>query len=153
MSFAPLCLAKWRCSCNQNSLNAWWMLGCDFCAGVHRDMGLWGTLSCWRIMTVTNSICYGYVQFSSVQSLSHVWLFATPWTTACQASLSITNSGAYSNLRPSSWWCHPTISFSVILFSSCLQSISVIGPFLMSKFFTSVGQSIWVSASVLPVNI
>ena len=32
------------------------------------------------------------VQFSSVQSLSHVWLFATPWTTACQASLSITNS-------------------------------------------------------------
>ena len=55
----------------------------------------------------------------------------------------------------SSWWCHPTISSSVILFSSCLQSFPVIGYFLMSKLFTSVGQSTGVSASasVLPMNI
>ena len=39
-------------------------------------------------------------QFTSVQSLSHVQLFATPWTAACQASLSITNSGVYSNSCP-----------------------------------------------------
>ena len=48
--------------------------------------------------------------FSSVQLLSCVQLFATPSTAACQASLSITNSWSYS--CPSSWWCHPAISFS-----------------------------------------
>ena len=45
----------------------------------------------------------------SVQSLSHVWLFVTPWTTARQASLSITNSQSLLNLCPLSRWCHPTI--------------------------------------------
>ena len=65
---------------------------------------------------------FSSVQFNSVQSLSHVWLFATPWTAACQASLSITTPRAYSNSCPSSRWCLPTISSSVIPFSSCLQS-------------------------------
>ena len=56
---------------------------------------------------------------------------------------------------PSSRWCHPTISLSVIPFSSCLQSLPASGSFPMSQFFTSGGQSIGVSASalVLPVNI
>ena len=49
------------------------------------------------------------LMFSSVQSLSHVWLFATPWTAAGQDSLSITNSQSLLKLIPSSWWCHPTI--------------------------------------------
>ena len=61
------------------------------------------------------------VQFSSVQSLSRVRLFATPWITARQASLSITNSR--SSLRLTSnlvrRWCHPAISSSVVPFSSC----------------------------------
>ena len=61
------------------------------------------------------------VQFSSVQSLSRVWSFATPWITAHQVSLSITNSRVYSNSCPSSWWWHPAISSSVIPFSSCPQ--------------------------------
>ena len=60
-------------------------------------------------------------QFGSVQSLSCVQLFETPWTEACQASLSITNSWS-SNTCPLSWWCHPTSSSSLIPFSSCLQS-------------------------------
>ena len=61
---------------------------------------------------------------------------------------------AYSNSHTSLWWCHPTISFSVILFS-CLQSFPTSGSFLVSLFFTSGGQSIEVSASasVLPMNI
>ena len=63
------------------------------------------------------------VQFSSVQSLSRVQLFATSWTAACQASLSITNSGVHSNSCPSSQWCHPAISSSVVPFSSCPQSL------------------------------
>ena len=91
----------------------------------------------------------------SVQSLSCVQLFATPWTAACQASLSITNSRACSNSCPLSWWCHPTISPSVVPFSSHLQSFPASGSFQMSQFFTSGGQNIEVSAlaSVLPMNI
>ena len=84
---------------------------------------------------------------SSVQSLSCVWLFSTPWTAARQASLSITNSRVYSNSRPSSRWCHPTVSSSVVPFSSCLQSFPASGSFPVSHFFTSGGQSIVVSAS------
>ena len=61
---------------------------------------------------------------------------------------------AYSNPCPSSWWCHPTISSSVIPFSH-LQSFPASWSFPMSQFFTSCGQSIGVSASasVLPMNI
>ena len=63
--------------------------------------------------------------------------------------------GVYSNPCPLSRWCHPTISSSVIPFSSCLQSFPASGSFPMNQFFTSSGQSIGVSASasVLPVNI
>ena len=61
----------------------------------------------------------------------------------------------YSNSCPLSRWYHPTISYSVIPFSSPLQSFPASGSFLMSQFFTSGGQSIGVSASasVLPMNI
>ena len=58
---------------------------------------------------------------------------------------------AYLNSCPSSWWCHPTISSTVVPFSSCLQSFWA----SVSQFFASGGQSIGVSASasVLPMNI
>ena len=52
----------------------------------------------------------------------------------------------YSNSCPLSWWCHPTISSSVIPFS-CLQSFPALGSFQMSQLFASGGQSIGVSAS------
>ena len=92
--------------------------------------------------------------FSSVQSLSRVWLFATPWISARQASLSITNSWSISNLCPSSRWCHPAISSSVTTFSSCPQSLPASGSFLMSHLISWGGQSTGVSASasVLPMN-
>ena len=62
--------------------------------------------------------------------------------------------GVYSDSCPLSRWCHLTISFSVIPFSSCLQSFPASGSFQMSQFFASGGQSIGVSASasVLPAN-
>ena len=60
--------------------------------------------------------------------------------------------GACSNSCPSSWWCHPAISSSVISFS-CLQSFPASGTFLTSQPFTSGGQSIGALALVLPVNI
>ena len=146
----------------------------------------------------------------SVQLLSCVRLFATPWTTACQASLSFTLSpnlfklmsfelvmpfnhliytyiymiyiqfscsvvsdslwphepqharppcpsptpGVYPNPCPSNQWCHPTISSSVVPFSSCPQSFPASGSFQMNQLFTSGGQRIAISASVsvLPMN-
>ena len=63
--------------------------------------------------------------------------------------------GVYTNSCPLSWWCHPTISSSVVPFSSCLQSFPASGSFQMNQLFTSGGQSIGASAStsVLPMNI
>ena len=62
--------------------------------------------------------------------------------------------GVYSKPCPSSRWCHPAISSSAVLFSSCPQSLSASGSFPMSQFFTWGGQSIGVSASasILPMN-
>ena len=83
---------------------------------------------------------------------------ATSWTAACQASLSLTNSQSLLmsiDSCPSSRWCHPTISSSVIPFSSRLQSFPASGSFPMSQLFTSGDQTIGVSVSgsVLPMNI
>ena len=61
--------------------------------------------------------------------------------------------GVYSNSCPLSWWCHPTISSSVVPFSSCPQSFPASGSLQMSQFFASGGQSIGVSASLLLMNI
>ena len=79
---------------------------------------------------------------------------ATPWTAACQPSLSTSPTpGVYSNSCPLSQWCHPTISSSVIPFSSCLHSFPASGPFQMSQFFASGGQSIRVSAPALVLSM
>ena len=88
---------------------------------------------------------------SSVQLLSCVRLFVTPWTAACQASLSITNSRSLLKLM-SIQSIMP--SNPLILLSSCLQSFPGSGSFPMSQFFTSGGLSIGfsASASVLPIN-
>ena len=96
--------------------------------------------------------CYN---FSSVQSLSDVRLFVTPWTAALPDSLSPINSRSLLKLMSIESVKHPTISSSVVPFFSCLQSFPSSGPFPMSPFFASGGQSIAVSAStsVLPMNI
>ena len=62
-----------------------------------------------------------------------VWLSATPWTAAHQASLSITAPRACSNSCPLSQWFHPTISTSVISFFSCLQSFPASGSFPVKR--------------------
>ena len=90
--------------------------------------------------------------FSSVtQSCPTLWE-PRDWSKPCSLSA---NSRACSNSCPLSWWYHPTISSSVIPFSSHLQSFPASGSFLMSQFFTSGGQIIGASASasVLPMNI
>ena len=87
-------------------------------------------------------------QYSSVQSLSCVQHFATPWTAAHQPSLSITKLSelAQTHVHWVGWLCHPTISSSGIPFSSCLQSFRASGSVPTSQFFASGGQSIGVSA-------
>ena len=109
-----------------------------------------------------------------VRCFSHFAYVSQPWAKSVQFSHSVVSNslwphwlqhvrltcpsptpGAYSNSCPLSRWCHPTISSSVIPFSSHLQSFPAIGSFQMSHFFTSGGQSIgdWASGSVLPMNI
>ena len=93
------------------------------------------------------------VQFSSVaQSCPTLWPHGLQHTRLLSPS---PTPRACSNSCPSSQWCHPTISSSVIPFSSSLQSFPVSGSFPMSQFFTSGGQNMGVSASslVLPMNI
>ena len=82
------------------------------------------------IWWATHSLC----QFSSVQSLSRVRLFATPWIEARQAPCPSPAPGVHSNSCPSSRWCHLAISSSVIPCSSCPQSLPASRSFPMSQF-------------------
>ena len=102
-------------------------------------------------MAILCSVCFSSVQFScSVVSDSlrpHESQHARP---PCPSP----TPGVYSNSCPSSRWCHPAISSSVIPFSSCPQSLPASGSFPVSQLFASGGQSIGISASVsvLPMN-
>ena len=115
-----------------------------------------------RLRLFKFSVCLPLLWYSllywtqgSVQSLSRVWLSSTPWTAACQASLSITNSWSLCKLMsiesvmPSNHLilCHP-----LLLLPSIFPSIR---SFPVSHFFASGGQSIGIStsASALPMNI
>ena len=91
----------------------------------------------------------------SVQSLSHVRLLVTPWTAACQAYLSITNSQSLLKLMSTESVMPSNHLILCRPLSSCLQSFPASGSFPVSQFFASGGQSIEVSAStsVLSMNI
>ena len=95
-----------------------------------------------------------WIPVSSVQLLSHVRLFVTPWTAAARHPCLSSTLGVYSNSCPLIQWYHPTISSSVIPFSSCPQSFPVSASFPMSQLFASGGQKLGVSAStsVPPMN-
>ena len=111
--------------------------------------GMWRTeeAESWALpLLPVNSVQFSSVMCNSLQphGLQHTRLpCPSPIPRAC------------SNSCPSSRWCHPTISSSVIPFSSCLQSFPASGSFQMSQFLASSGQSIGASASipVLPTNI
>ena len=103
----------------------------------------------WDWIRNENNVSVISVQFSH----SHGRLFETPWTAADRLPCPSPTPRACSNSCPSSRWCQPTTSSSVVPFYSRLQSFPASGSFSMSQFFTSGGQSIGVSASVLPMNI
>ena len=94
------------------------------------------------------------IQFSSVQSLSHVRLFVTPWTAACQASLSITNSQNSLKLTNIELVMPSNCLILCCPFSSCPQSVPASESFPVSQLFTWGGQITGVSAlaSFLPKN-
>ena len=92
------------------------------------------------------------VQFSSVQWLSCVWLFATPCSAARQASLSNTNFWSLFKLMSIESVMPSNHLNPAIPFSSCLQSFPASGSSQMSQLFTSGGQSIGVSVSVFPMT-
>ena len=85
--------------------------------------------------------------------LSYVWFFSTSWTAAPQNFLSFTISWSLLKSCPLTWQCYLIILSSVTPFCSCLQSFSASGSYPLSQFFTSSGQSIETSASILPMNI
>ena len=109
---------------------------------------------CWKVMSLLfNTLS----QFSSLQ-FSHLVMSDSLWPHGLQhirLPCPSPTPGVYIKSCPLSWWCHPTISSSLVLFSFCLQSFRASGSFQVSQFFLSGGQSIGVSAStwVLPMNI
>ena len=120
------------------------------------------TILCWFqiyskvilfIYVLFQTLFHYVIQFSSVQLLGCVQLFVTPWTAACQGSLSITNSRSL--LKLMSIESVMSSNHLILPFLSCLQSFPASGSFPMSQFFSSGGQRIGgpASASVLPVNI
>ena len=127
------------------------------CVGVHGQLNFPASVRKFVLSSLKyfcSSIEYPFViyQFSSVQSVSHVWLFETLWISACKASLSITTPGVHWDSCPSSQWCHPAISSSGVPFSSCPQSLPASESFPISHLFAWGGQSAGVSAlaSFLP---
>ena len=110
--------------------------------------------TCELTYLIGHANTHSHLQFSSVQSLSHVRLFATPWTAECQASLSITNSWSSLKLTsiesvlPSS---HLILCDPLLLLPPIFSNIRV---FSMSQLLASGGQNIGVAAliSVLPMN-
>ena len=135
-------------SCLENPMDrgAWW-------ATVHRVAKSWTQLK-W-LSTHAPPCELSTDTFSSVQSLSLVQLFATPWTAACQASLSITKYWCLLKLMPIESMMasnHLILCYPLLLLPSIFPNIRV---FPRSQFLTSGGQSIGVSASasVLPMSI
>ena len=104
-----------------------------------------GLSDCMHVLAIVN-------QFSCSVVSDSLWPHGLQHT---RPSCPSATPGVYSNSCPSSWWCHPTISSSVVPFSSCLHSFPASWSFPMSQFFASGGQSVGVSAStsVPPMNI
>ena len=93
-----------------------------------------------------------YIYIRSDQSLSHVRLFVTPWSQHARPPCPSPTPGVHWDSHPSSQWCHPAISSSVVPFSSCPQSLPASESFPMSQLFAWGSQSTRVSAlaSFLP---
>ena len=130
--------------CNELNLGKLWEMVRD---RVTWSAAVWGH----KELNISGWLNNNY-SFSSVQLPSCVWLFVIPWTAACQASLSITNSWSLLKLMSIEF----VMSSNHLILCCPLLPPSIfpsIGVFSMSQFFALDGQNIGASASVLPVNI
>ena len=108
-------------------------------------------------LTILSKFPWHPLNISSVQSLSRVWLFATPWTAACQASLSITNSQSLLKLMS----IELVMPYNHLILCHCLLLPSSVFPSIRVFFFKWVSSlhqvakvlGVSASASVLPMNI
>ena len=114
--------------------------------GKQKGRGVWGEMDTYSWMPLLSPETITTLLISFQFSRSVVFDSETPWTAACQASLSITNFWSLLKVMSIEWWCYLTILSPVVPFSR-LQSFPASGSFLVSQFFTSGGQSIGVSAS------
>ena len=111
----------------------------------------WEAFTVLRYFWTSHSLSQvAYFSFVVVQSLSRVWLFVTPWTSAHQISLSFTIF--WSLLNPLSQWCHPTISSSLIPFSSRPQSFPASRSFPVSWLVLSKSSSFLCFAIISPLK-
>ena len=124
-----------------------WSYKANNLSKIWRDKFLWVELCsptsqnmCWVITPSTSS-----VQFSCSVVSNSLQPYGLQHTRLPCAS---PTPGAYSNSCPLNLWCHPTISFSAVPFSSCLQLFPASGSFQKRQFFASGGQSTGISASV-----
>ena len=146
-----------RCTPKRNALETFTEKQVPVCSGHYIKNSLqWKLPKClwaekwisklWYVYRMISRIPIGInkLEFSSVQSLSHIRLCDPMHTRPpCPSP----TPGVYPNSCPSSWWYHPTISSSVVLFPSGPQSFQTPGSFPISQFFISGGQSTGVSAS------
>ena len=162
-----------QCSCLENPRDggAWWLPS----LGSHRVGHDWSDLAAAYPQFLLLRISDGASLLTCFMPVLYSHLISTTTRSVSQSvqSLSLSDSlqphglqhtrlpcpsptpEAYSNSCPSRWWCHPTISSSVVPFSSCRQSFPASRSFPRSQLFASGGQSIGASASasVLPMNI
>ena len=126
----------------------WYLYTMEYCSAIKKNeiMSLAAT---WMDLEI---IILSSVQFSCSVVSDSLWPHGLQHA---RPPCPLPTPRVYSNSCPLSQWCHPTISSSVVPFSSCLQSFPASGSFPMSQFFTSGGQSIGVStsASFLPMNV
>ena len=134
--------------CVNKCFNSFWYVGGELLG--HMFNSVFNFLRNWVVFCWFLRILHILHQFSCSVMSDSLWPRGLQHARLPCSSLS---PRACLNSCPLSQWCHPTISSFVTLFSSCLQSFPASGVFPVSWFFTSGGQSIGASASVLPMNI
>ena len=131
---------------------------CSKYPAIHIIMSQWpgitwrGYASFWGVIRRSIEAKY-YIVVIVILSLSHVWLFCDLTDCSIPGFPVLHYLQSLLNSCPLSKWCYPTISSSVTLFSSCLQSFPALASSPKSWVFTSGSQSIETSASVFPMNI
>ena len=112
---------------------------------------MWSSNPQWNQQSISWTSCFSSAKFSHSVVSDSLWPHESQHT---RPPCPPPTPGVHSDSCPLSQWCHPTMSSSVIPFSSCLKSFPASESFQMSHFFTSGGQSIGVSAlaSFLPKN-